>query len=1389
MPINKAITFDDAGYVGYTPEETPDPSFMDALGAAFRQENIVGSTIASPRLNYSGRDLAAVDPAYDPFKDLKGYEEYAPLFEEVYNPSAAAAMKQSIDMERKDRATLSASGMTGMALTFGAGMIDLPTLIPGGALVRGGRIGYSALRSAASVGLAAGVSTAIQEAGLHETQVLRTGKESAFAIGGSVILGGLLGAGVSKLFGKAEWDRVAKSLEDDLTGEVANPASVVDKIVKRAQAVGAASVDDIAPTLEEMGVGGPRAAQIVANATAAARISPGIRTLMSPSAKVRETYLKMVDNPVYTTMNMDGKSLGGDVENLVKIYNRGSYGQWKRLADAEYIKYRKELGANAVTARLPASGEVLTKTQFMERVAKAGRRNDIDPGGNEFVTTAAKAAREKVFDPLLVRAIEKKLLPEDVKTTTAASYVTRMWNRQRLIGEETRFRQIARKYFDAEMDKAIFRQEETKLGNKVVQTMSVDDKYQKAFDRLTSIEERMAERSKVREGKLSRVKAEEMRRFDVLRSRAPKQVVDALRSASQGDTLIKTVKEARKAENIKRAKTPVLSILKKRGGVRIGSKLDAELRNMGVTPKTVPGLFVTDRGRGAADNIIAREHDIFDDFKTDENGYISQNDILDAIRQEVSGAPIRSADDASAIANEEALIANVEEWLDSIGVSRNATIKEIRDHMNEVLGREGALDDVDMKISRLNREIEEFDQVTDKLKNEKIISESEAANVAKELQSLEDEINASADLARTSPRIGIMVDYAKARKDFGKARYDQVKAKSRLDALKAIDADGRLTRELELEMIKLEKSIPDIDAKVAKASAKSDKLKPMLPKNKEDIPDFISPEDRGDYIEEIITSVFNNLTGKGKGDVPEWLVPVKTGPLKERTFHIADELVEDFLENDMEAILRSYSRKMSADVELTERFGRADMKDQFAEITRDYEELRKAAKTPAEKLKLDKAEDRDIKHLTAFRDMLRGTYQASDRSSGWSHITNAALTWNYMRLLGGVTLSSVTDAARFPAVFGIRATMKEALPALVSNMEAIKISRADAQELGTIAEQVMQSRFASMADLRDPYRYGNRYERFLDNAANVFTKATGIGWWTDQMNTIASVMTQNRVLKNVDNWGAMDQYEKAYMGFVGIDEDMAQRIAAQFKKYGMEEKGIRAANVTEWDDVLAKRAYGAALNKDVDRIIIKPGMGDKPLWMKTNTGRLIMQFKTFGLASHQRVLIAGLQERPRRLLEGMVFGTSIGMMVSYLKMVERGDYDRAQNLLQNPGKWIGDGLDRTGLLFLPFEITNTADKISAAMGGPNTSISSVMSRIAGDKDHSGSVTRYASRDPLGAVLGPSAGMFSDLAQIYAAMLKMQKTKGAVNATLRQIPGGSLPGIRTLSNAVVKPALQ
>lgn len=978
-------------WVGVSEHDKPEPSLMEATSAAFRLENMIGSDMASQAAGLP--DFNKIDPTYNPFDDLKGYEDHADRFDTVYNPQAAAAVKADIDREKRDRDTMAAYGWASVPIAMGAAILDLPTLIPGGALVRAGKIGYTGIKSAGAVSAAAGTATAIQEAGLQATQQTRTAGETAFNIGGSVILGGLLGTAGAKFFTNAEWQRLGNELAIELADDTPNPAQVAATIVERARSAGAAAVEDI--QLDDLGVGGPRLAQAVAKATAALKINPGVSTMFSPAKKTREVYEQMVDNPLYTKMNMEGRTLGPSAENLVKEYERGNLGQFNKSLRASWREAKK-------------SGFEGTRDDFYARATYAARRGDVDPQGNEQVAKAAQALRSQIFDPLLREAQAVNLLPDDVTPSTALTYVTRMWNSQKLIAREPEFRDVARQYF----------------------------------------------------------------------------------------------------------------------------------------------------------------------------------------RQEMARIP-------------------------------------------------------------------------------------------------------------------------------------------------------------------------------------SDQL-----------PDFVSKADMDDYIDEAVTAVFDKLTGRGHADVPDWIVPVKRGPLKERTFKIPDELVEQFLENDVELIARRYTRTMGAEVELARKFGRADMKDQLDAINKEYTDLAKRAETEKERLALDRRRKEDIANITAFRDMIRGTYRPEEQSSVWGKITRAALTWNYIRLLGGVMLSSATDAARVLGVHGTGATMREALPALVSNVRAAKIARQDARDLGAVADVVLQGRLATLADLTDPYRSRTPYEAFLSNASNVFTKATGLGWWNDTWKTIASVMTQNRMAKNALDWSKAGKREQAYMAYLGIDEVMAGRIAEQIKKHGIQEQGIWGANVSEWDDHIARKVWGAALNKDVDRTIVTKSVADTPLWMHSNWGKLIMQFKSFALASHQRVLIAGLQERPHRLAENMVAATAIGMMIGYLKYLERGDTENADRLLANPGLWIADGLDRTGILSIPFEASNTIEKLGVPFG-----ITSGAQALAGDEDRGGSASRYASRNKLGAVLGPTAGIFQDLTTVAEQLSKGEFKESGANALMRQIPGGTLPGIRPVLQVGVKPWVQ
>ncbi len=63
------------------------------------------------------------------------------------------------------------------------------------------------------------------------------------------------------------------------------------------------------------------------------------------------------------------------------------------------------------------------------------------------------------------------------------------------------------------------------------------------------------------------------------------------------------------------------------------------------------------------------------------------------------------------------------------------------------------------------------------------------------------------------------------------------------------------------------------------------------------------------------------------------------GPLKERTFHIPDALIEDYLEKNIARVAQRYVRQMAPDVELSKAFGSVDMQRAFDRVNADYDRL------------------------------------------------------------------------------------------------------------------------------------------------------------------------------------------------------------------------------------------------------------------------------------------------------------------------------------------------------------------------------------------------------------------------------------------------------------------
>jgi hypothetical protein len=1325
-------------------EAEPTPALSATIGAAFRQDNVVGS-IASNKL--AGIDLAEPEDGFSGevlWGEIQGtpYAEHWDRFSKVFNRPAFDAMKAQIDMETEDRRTLAASGWAGVASSFGAAVFDVPSLIPGGALVRGATVGATVARSALSTATAGALGAGVSELALQATQQSRPLEESALAVGGGAVLGGLLGAGVGALYSKAERAAALRAMSEAAAkrrAEDQNLAELRDGIAE-GQSAGAAAVER--PVLEDFDIAGMSAGAV---GKATAKLNPLLRAAQSPSAVHRSIMSEMAETGYYLERNGRGEgSLA--VESTVKYWDRGALTQGLTGMKKIFEDARK-------------TGLSLTPDKFREAVSRAMRRNDED-ALNPAVADAARKWRATLFDPLKDEAIEAGILPADVQVKTATSYLTRLWNAPRLNAGEGRFKEIVRPWLDDQLSQLEFKADEIRIGNRIVDAEKTRESFEKATARLDSLEDRIAERRGIRERKGKSLEELRGTRFAVMAKRAPKPLVEALRGADETSAMIDVVRDARKAErsaNKKKSfgeRNPILATIRAKGGARVGSKLDNELRAMGVTPKTNPGLFVKRGGIGDVDNFVKAEDEIFADLPDDGAGYVNPVALMEALRDELAGNPLRTADELAADDILENLDAVASEWLASVGLPENATVKDVRALIGRVLGAESNLEGMDSRISRFEREIEEFDEATDRIVNERLISETEAKTIREELNKLETELEAVADLANASPRVSLVVDYATTRRDLFKNKLTERTLRKRVDALKRLDAEGNANDEILAELAAKSTDLGRLQAAIEGLKAKADKLEPMVPKVKQELPEFLSPEDRADYVNGIVDDIFSQLTGRANRGMPSYDMTVSSrGPLKERTFNIPDHLIEEFLEHDIELIARRYARVMAADVELARLDrrlggpGKPDLQGQIDRIRADYNDLRtnviNSAMDPAAKeaelARLAKREKNDVDDVAGVRDLLRGQYKVDSQHTNFARVLRGASTFNFIRTLGGVLVSSLTDAVRPAMVHGMGRYMSEGIAPLMTNLKAVKMSVEDAKLLGAVTERTLQSRLATMAELADPYASNSPFERFLDNASNIFAKMTLLPWWNDMHKSIASVLVQNRVLKNaLVDYEKLNPQELRYMGFLGIDKFMGERIAKQFQEFGQVEGNVHIPGVEDWTDEGARRAFAAALNKDVDSIIVTKGVADVPLFSHTPAGRALLQFKTFALASNQRVLMRGLQDGPGSMVTGIVGMSAIGILIYWLKQRESG-----REVSDNPGTLVAEGLDRSGIFSIGFEINNTWEKL----GGYG--LYRLASGRFASKTQQQPASRYVTRDTFGALLGPSFQLGSDVAQVLA----------------------------------------
>ena len=687
------------------------------------------------------------------------------------------------------------------------------------------------------------------------------------------------------------------------------------------------------------------------------------------------------------------------------------------------------------------------------------------------------------------------------------------------------------------------------------------------------------------------------------------------------------------------------------------------------------------------------------------------------------------------------------QYLERMGIAKKKVFKDLRNRLTKTEGDILGWDDFQKAIiyKRLgvSRKGTELDEVT------------KAADVSqKYIYSLADQW---ADLRISQKYIEYHLD--KVTKRLKKVKAKSIKTK----------ADNIEIKSLEGQMAKLQDKLKYLDEKGPLAknyvnrvwkrdaiAARIDEfmqiIKPMIKRNHPKMSD-----------KEIDDMIFNMQNSQpyvrfDKMDNNDMAISKSFHERELRFTKEDDALLVDagFVETDFLALQRLYYNSVVPDLKLTEKFGDPMMSGRWMEegmlpglkqISEEYNELIKKAKSNTYKTKLKNEKIAVIKDLKAMRDLQRGTYGLpSDPQRSLSRGIRMLKLYNSVTMLTGA-LAAVPDVARILMTSGINRGFRTSWDLFTNYLATDIAKRSHRMTLlsGEAADMILGSRAMSMYDLDNAFGVFNKMEKGVSKMGNMyFTYINLMNPWNTFVKSWAGAVNGTRIIEEVENWivkGKISKLNKTKLLSVGIDEKNAKKIWNQYTKHGSgkggleaEWKHVRIANTADWDDIDAAQLFNSALGKDVNITIVTPSKGDVPLWFNEEWGGVIVQFKKFAMGATQRMLLRGMQERDMNFLGGIVMLMAAGAIVDATRT-------KAFNRDYSKKKWgekVVNAFDRSGLGGVFSDMNNILERMT------NNKIG--LRPVLGAKRPYGSYTQKNIMSGFG-VLGPTSSQIGTISDI------------------------------------------
>lgn len=480
--------------------------------------------------------------------------------------------------------------------------------------------------------------------------------------------------------------------------------------------------------------------------------------------------------------------------------------------------------------------------------------------------------------------------------------------------------------------------------------------------------------------------------------------------------------------------------------------------------------------------------------------------------------------------------------------------------------------------------------------------------------------------------------------------------------------------------------------------------------------------------------------------------------LKERQLLIPDAEIAEFLSTDSFRLFNNYMNRAGKLVETQKALERAgfesiqdvikDIKFEASKAVRGIEDPKEAAKI-GQKFK----EQEDLVNMM-YRSML-GQLRKPGKADRYAE---TLLNYQFVRLLGGVTVSSLPELAMTPFRNGFLNTLRDGYLPMIKSFKTSKLTKDQLNDLTGALEFEQANVLRALGGIDDMDELGrtrNAWDTTQELLTKSFVKATGIGHWTSINRRLAAQVSSADIVRTLRKGPQGSDIER--LASIGLGVDDYAKVLNQIDKHVQEYKGSFVINPQLWDDKSALEVFQNAVQTQVESAVLKPGVESIPFFVQQSQwAKVLFQFKSFMSAATGKITISGIQRKDANAIAGLMGLIAMGTLsgIAHDKIAGREPPESPEELLL-------EGISRSGVL-----------------GLLGTTVLDLGSTFYNEKTR-----RFGGKFASSAILGPSASQIEEIVRAGQGLVQGDVTDKEIKAIQRMIPFMNLFYIKAITERI------